>query len=105
MTANVEMQWKNGAFFMVLFVRESLDEWSKAVHTVFCRVAYTPVKRERFREWIDRDARPIGRSHALVDEIANGRKEGQPNRCRSTACKAIHVCRSCHQPFDEFKAF
>jgi len=23
----------------------------------------------------------------------------------STACKAIHVCRSCHQPFDEFKAF
>ncbi len=22
----------------------------------------------------------------------------------STACKAIHVCRSCHQPFDEFKA-
>jgi ring-1,2-phenylacetyl-CoA epoxidase subunit PaaD len=23
----------------------------------------------------------------------------------STACKAIHVCRSCKQPFDEFKAF
>ena len=23
----------------------------------------------------------------------------------STACKAIHVCRSCRQPFDEFKAF
>lgn len=23
----------------------------------------------------------------------------------STACKAIHVCRSCLQPFDEFKAF
>ncbi len=23
----------------------------------------------------------------------------------STACKAIHVCRSCTQPFDEFKAF
>ena len=23
----------------------------------------------------------------------------------STACKAIHVCRSCQQPFDEFKAF
>lgn len=22
----------------------------------------------------------------------------------STACKAIHVCRSCRQPFDEFKA-
>jgi ring-1,2-phenylacetyl-CoA epoxidase subunit PaaD len=22
----------------------------------------------------------------------------------STACKAIHVCRSCKQPFDEFKA-
>jgi len=23
----------------------------------------------------------------------------------STACKAIHVCHSCRQPFDEFKAF
>ncbi len=23
----------------------------------------------------------------------------------STACKAIHVCRGCRQPFDEFKAF
>lgn len=23
----------------------------------------------------------------------------------STACKAIHVCNSCRQPFDEFKAF
>ena len=23
----------------------------------------------------------------------------------STACKAIHVCKSCRQPFDEFKAF
>ena len=23
----------------------------------------------------------------------------------STACKAIHVCSSCRQPFDEFKAF
>jgi ring-1,2-phenylacetyl-CoA epoxidase subunit PaaD len=23
----------------------------------------------------------------------------------STACKAIHVCRTCKQPFDEFKAF
>ena len=23
----------------------------------------------------------------------------------STACKAIHVCNSCKQPFDEFKAF
>jgi ring-1,2-phenylacetyl-CoA epoxidase subunit PaaD len=23
----------------------------------------------------------------------------------STACKAIHVCRACQQPFDEFKAF
>jgi ring-1,2-phenylacetyl-CoA epoxidase subunit PaaD len=23
----------------------------------------------------------------------------------STACKAIHVCRACRQPFDEFKAF
>ncbi len=23
----------------------------------------------------------------------------------STACKAIHVCQSCRQPFDEFKAF
>ena len=23
----------------------------------------------------------------------------------STACKAIHVCRHCSQPFDEFKAF
>ena len=23
----------------------------------------------------------------------------------STACKAIHVCRSCRQPFDEFKSF
>jgi len=23
----------------------------------------------------------------------------------STACKAIHVCRECRQPFDEFKAF
>lgn len=23
----------------------------------------------------------------------------------STACKAIHVCRACKQPFDEFKAF
>ena len=22
----------------------------------------------------------------------------------STACKAIHVCQNCHQPFDEFKA-
>jgi ring-1,2-phenylacetyl-CoA epoxidase subunit PaaD len=22
----------------------------------------------------------------------------------STACKAIHVCNSCRQPFDEFKA-
>lgn len=22
----------------------------------------------------------------------------------STACKAIHVCHNCHQPFDEFKA-
>lgn len=22
----------------------------------------------------------------------------------STACKAIHVCRGCHQPFEEFKA-
>ena len=23
----------------------------------------------------------------------------------STACKAIHFCNSCHQPFDQFKAF
>ncbi|HTR77919.1 MAG TPA: 1,2-phenylacetyl-CoA epoxidase subunit PaaD [Gemmatimonadaceae bacterium] len=23
----------------------------------------------------------------------------------STACKAIHVCDACHEPFDEFKAF
>ncbi len=23
----------------------------------------------------------------------------------STACKAIHFCKACHQPFDEFKAF
>ena len=23
----------------------------------------------------------------------------------STACKAIHVCNNCRQPFDEFKAF
>ncbi len=23
----------------------------------------------------------------------------------STACKAIHYCNACHQPFDEFKAF
>jgi ring-1,2-phenylacetyl-CoA epoxidase subunit PaaD len=23
----------------------------------------------------------------------------------STACKAIHVCNACREPFDEFKAF
>ena len=23
----------------------------------------------------------------------------------STACKAIHFCNACQQPFDEFKAF
>ena len=27
-----------------------------------------------------------------------------PSEFGSTACKAIHVCRSCRQPFDEFKA-
>jgi hypothetical protein len=27
-----------------------------------------------------------------------------PSECGSTACKAIHVCEDCRQPFDEFKA-
>lgn len=29
----------------------------------------------------------------------------QKSEFGSTACKAIHFCNSCHQPFDSFKAF
>ncbi|MEO8577119.1 MAG: phenylacetate-CoA oxygenase subunit PaaJ, partial [Gemmatimonadales bacterium] len=29
----------------------------------------------------------------------------QKSEFGSTACKSIHFCNSCHQPFDHFKAF
>ena len=32
------------------------------------------------------------------------RNTAQQSEFGSTACKAIHVCNDCKQPFDEFKA-
>ena len=47
----------------------------------------------------------LGRRRAAVTCPHCGSRETElESEFGSTACKAIHVCRSCKQPFDEFKA-
>jgi ring-1,2-phenylacetyl-CoA epoxidase subunit PaaD len=77
-------------------------------------------------DWIGADAReklrrygiaPPGRAeHGGLVMLAHRRADVACPRCGShdtalqsefgsTACKAIHVCNACREPFDEFKAF
>ena len=45
------------------------------------------------------------RSAAVACPFCGSRSTELQSEFGSTACKAIHVCRDCRQPFDEFKAF
>jgi ring-1,2-phenylacetyl-CoA epoxidase subunit PaaD len=77
-------------------------------------------------DWIGADAReklrrygiapPGAAEHGGLVSIAKRRAAAVCPRCGSsntelksefgsTACKAIHVCNACREPFDEFKAF
>ena len=95
----------------------ALGASSVAVH-----VSYTPPWTT---DWIPAEAREKLRAYGIAPPgpadasalVTIGRRRA-PVRCPycgsvatelrsefgSTACKAIHVCRSCRQPFEEFKA-
>ncbi|HEY5218295.1 MAG TPA: 1,2-phenylacetyl-CoA epoxidase subunit PaaD [Gemmatimonadaceae bacterium] len=45
------------------------------------------------------------RAAAVVCPYCGSRNTERKSEFGSTACKAIHFCNSCRQPFDEFKAF
>jgi ring-1,2-phenylacetyl-CoA epoxidase subunit PaaD len=71
--------------------------------------------REKLRAWGVAPPAPVrGASHDLV-QIGRASRSVECPFCGShdtvresefgsTACKAIHVCRGCQQPFEEFKA-
>ncbi len=44
------------------------------------------------------------RVHAVACPFCGSSNTRLQSEFGSTACKAIHVCQHCHQPFDEFKA-
>lgn len=47
----------------------------------------------------------LGRANAAVTcPYCGSRDTVRESEFGSTACKAIHVCRGCHQPFEEFKS-
>lgn len=78
----------------------------------------TPEAREKLRAY--GIAPPTGRSDlGGIAELVSLRRARPTTECPfcgsantviksefgSTACKSIHYCNSCHQPFDHFKAF
>ena len=78
----------------------------------------TPEAREKLRAY--GIAPPTGRSDfGGIAELVSIRRARPTTECPfcgsantetrsefgSTACKSIHFCNSCHQPFDHFKAF
>lgn len=78
----------------------------------------TPEAREKLRAY--GIAPPTGRSDfGGIAELVSIRRARPTTECPfcgsantetrsefgSTACKSIHYCNSCHQPFDHFKAF
>lgn len=90
--------------------------------TVTVNVSYTPAWTT---DWIPAEAReklraygiapPGPADHEALVSIGRRRPAVRCPYCRSietelrsefgsTACKAIHMCRSCRQPFEEFKA-
>ena len=95
---------------------------SRGIERVVVRTSYTPAWTT---DWIPAAAREKLRAYGIAPPgaadhdapIAIGRRR-PPVRCPycgsvdtqlrsefgSTACKAIHVCRVCDQPFEEFKA-
>lgn len=89
---------------------------------VTVNVSYTPAWTT---DWIPADAREKLRAYGIAppspadhDALVNIERKRPAVRCPycgsietelrsefgSTACKAIHTCRSCRQPFEEFKA-
>jgi len=78
----------------------------------------TPEAREKMREAGIAPPGSVGRNGA-IDELVGIRRAKAAVECPwcgssdtteksefgSTACKAIHYCNSCRQPFDHFKAF
>ena len=74
--------------------------------------------RQKFRDNGIAPPRPVSNSGG-IDELVSLRRARQTMECPycgspntveksefgSTACKAIHFCNGCHQPFDSFKAF
>jgi ring-1,2-phenylacetyl-CoA epoxidase subunit PaaD len=95
---------------------------ARGVARVEIETAYSPAWTT---DWIPAAAREKLRAYGIAPPgpadhdapVAIGRRRA-PVRCPfcgsaetelhsefgSTACKAIHVCRSCNQPFEEFKA-
>lgn len=78
----------------------------------------TDAARERLREHGIAPPGPVENSGGIA-ELVSLRRAKQTIECPfcrsantveksefgSTACKSIHFCNSCHQPFDRFKAF
>lgn len=74
--------------------------------------------RQKFREYGIAPPRPVS-DPGGIDELVSLRRARPAIECPfcassntvlrsefgSTACKSIHFCNSCHQPFDYFKAF
>jgi ring-1,2-phenylacetyl-CoA epoxidase subunit PaaD len=95
---------------------------SRGAARVVVRVSYSPAWTT---DWIPAEAREKLRAYGIAppgpadhDSLVTIGRRPSSVRCPycgslgteirsefgSTACKAIHVCRSCRQPFEEFKA-
>jgi ring-1,2-phenylacetyl-CoA epoxidase subunit PaaD len=74
--------------------------------------------RQKFRDYGIAPPRPVNDVEGIAELVSlrRARPAAECPFCRSsntilksefgsTACKSIHFCNSCHQPFDSFKAF
>ena len=74
--------------------------------------------KQKFRDYGIAPPRPVTNSGGIAELVSLRRAKAtvecpfcassntvEKSEFGSTACKAIHFCNSCHQPFDSFKSF